>query len=139
MTIQTQKAALYDICLRNLESERATYNNLNRLSAQMIFSLTASPQFDGMLNNKQIFERTSKGAVDVSYSVRQIPSHADIKNNDVVALLKNLAKKQHSTDLAQLTSRIAAVVKYSASAGQDSFVKTKGLITEIIAKLQNKR
>merc|ERR1712178_364183 len=42
--------ALYDICRRNLDIERPTYTNLNRLIAQIISSLTASLRFDGALN-----------------------------------------------------------------------------------------
>ena len=42
--------ALYDICRRNLDIERPTYTNLNRLLAQIISSLTASLRFDGALN-----------------------------------------------------------------------------------------
>merc|ERR1740139_310466 len=36
----------YDICRRNLDIERPTYTNLNRLIAQVISSLTASLRFD---------------------------------------------------------------------------------------------
>ena len=36
--------------LRNLDIERPTYTNLNRLIAQIISSLTASLRFDGALN-----------------------------------------------------------------------------------------
>ncbi len=42
--------ALYDVCRRNLDIERPTYTNLNRLVAQVCSSLTASPRFDGALN-----------------------------------------------------------------------------------------
>merc|ERR1712028_244011 len=42
--------AIYDICRRNLDIERPTYTNLNRLVAQVISSLTASLRFDGALN-----------------------------------------------------------------------------------------
>ena len=42
--------AIYDICRRNLDIERPTYTNLNRLIAQVISSLTASLRFDGALN-----------------------------------------------------------------------------------------
>jgi tubulin alpha len=42
--------AIYDICRRNLDIERPTYTNLNRLIAQCISSLTASLRFDGALN-----------------------------------------------------------------------------------------
>jgi len=42
--------ALYDICRRNLDIERPTYTNLNRLLAQCVSSITASLRFDGQLN-----------------------------------------------------------------------------------------
>jgi len=42
--------AIYDICRNNLNIERPTYTNLNRLIAQVISSLTASLRFDGSLN-----------------------------------------------------------------------------------------
>jgi tubulin alpha len=42
--------AIYDICRRNLDIERPTYTNLNRLIAQVISSITASLRFDGALN-----------------------------------------------------------------------------------------
>ena len=42
--------AIYDICRRNLDIERPTYTNLNRLVAQVVSSVTASLRFDGALN-----------------------------------------------------------------------------------------
>jgi tubulin alpha len=42
--------AIYDICRRNLDIERPTYTNLNRLIGQIVSSITASLQFDGTLN-----------------------------------------------------------------------------------------
>ena len=42
--------ALYDVCRRNLDIERPTYTNLNRLVAQVCSSLTASLRFDGAFN-----------------------------------------------------------------------------------------
>ncbi|CAE7874118.1 unnamed protein product, partial [Symbiodinium sp. KB8] len=50
VTIMYDNEALYDICRRNLDIERPTYTNLNRLIAQIISSLTASLRFDGALN-----------------------------------------------------------------------------------------
>jgi len=48
-------------------------------------------------------------------------------------LVKKLAKKHHSAALAQLASRIAAVERY----GDDPFAKVKGLIEDMITKLQD--
>ena len=42
--------AIYDICRRNLDIERPTYTNLNRLIGQIVSSITSSLRFDGALN-----------------------------------------------------------------------------------------
>merc|ERR1712000_515079 len=42
--------AIYDICRRNLDIERPSYTNLNRLISQIVSSITASLRFDGALN-----------------------------------------------------------------------------------------
>lgn len=42
--------ALYDICARNLNVDRPTYTNLNRLEAQVVSSVTASLRFEGAVN-----------------------------------------------------------------------------------------
>ncbi|CAI9588524.1 unnamed protein product, partial [Staurois parvus] len=41
---------LYDICNRNLNIDRPSYTNLNRLIGQIVSSITASLRFDGALN-----------------------------------------------------------------------------------------
>jgi len=42
--------AIYDIARRNLDIERPSYVNLNRLISQVVSSITASLRFDGALN-----------------------------------------------------------------------------------------
>ena len=42
--------AIYDICQRNLDIERPSFRNLNRLIAQVVSSITASLRFNGALN-----------------------------------------------------------------------------------------
>jgi len=42
--------AIYQLCKNNLDVERPTYTNLNRLISQIVSSLTASLRFDGALN-----------------------------------------------------------------------------------------
>jgi len=91
---------------------------------------------------KKVLAETSSGAVEQSYSFVQVASssrlqtHADLANAEVVNMVKKLAKEHHSAALAQLASRISAVVRYGASAGEDPFVKVKGLISDMIAKLE---
>merc|ERR1740138_1472438 len=55
---------------------------------------------------------------------------------DSVTLVKKLARQHHSAALAQLASRIAAVVRYGEASGDDPFAKVKSLITDMISKLE---
>merc|ERR1712190_110688 len=60
----------------------------------------------------------------------------DLANAEVVTMVKKLAQKQHSAALAQLASRISAVMRLGSSGGDDPFAKVKGLISEMISKLE---
>nr|ADD38668.1 Tubulin alpha chain [Lepeophtheirus salmonis] len=42
--------AIYDICKKNLDIDRPSYTNLNRLISQIVSSITASLRFEGALN-----------------------------------------------------------------------------------------
>eukprot|EP01126_Amoeba_proteus_P066705 TRINITY_DN970_c0_g1_i1.p1 TRINITY_DN970_c0_g1~~TRINITY_DN970_c0_g1_i1.p1 ORF type:complete len:448 (-),score=82.32 TRINITY_DN970_c0_g1_i1:366-1709(-) len=42
--------AIYNICKRNLDIPRPSYNHLNRVTAQIVSSLTSSLRFEGSLN-----------------------------------------------------------------------------------------
>jgi len=85
---------------------------------------------------KSILEETTAGAVGQSYSLLQISTSADLRNSEVVTAVKQLAVKQHSAALNQLASRIQAVIKYGNSNGEDVFAKIKGLISDMITKLE---
>ena len=61
---------------------------------------------------------------------------SDLKNAEVATVVKKLAQKQHSSALAQLASRIEAVLRYGAQAGEDLFVKIKGMISDMDCQAQ---
>merc|ERR1719226_23916 len=89
----------------------------------------------------KILKDTSSGAVAQTYSFVQVArtamrTSADLKKAEVVTAVQKLAKQYHSTALAQLASRISAVIRLGGAAGEDPFVKVKGLITDLIAKLE---
>jgi chromosome segregation ATPase len=84
---------------------------------------------------KKILEESTGGAVSQSYSLLQIKmkSNDDLKNNEVVAAVKKLAKQHGSVKLAQLASKIGSVITYG---GTGVFDKITGLINDMIAKLE---
>jgi peptidoglycan hydrolase CwlO-like protein len=90
---------------------------------------------------KKILEETSSGAVSQTYSLLQISvasqlqTRADLSHMEVITLVKKLAQAHHSAALAQLASKIAAIVRYGG-ASSDVFAKVKGLINELINKLE---
>merc|ERR550532_1779952 len=90
---------------------------------------------------RKILADTSSGAVTQTYSLMQesssrLATRADLTGREVVEMVQRLAKKQHSSALAQLASRIAAVARYGSSNGEDPFAKIKGLIQDMITKLE---
>jgi len=88
---------------------------------------------------KKILEDTTSGAASQTYSMLQVArlqSRADLAGFEVVQLVKQLAKKHHSSALAQLASRMTAAIRFGASGGEDPFAKVKGLIENMIAKLE---
>merc|ERR1719456_1517584 len=75
------------------------------------------------------------GAEEITYSMSQegavsllqvaglgrqrLRTGADLANFEVLRFVRDLARKQHSTALAQLAARISAAVRYGASTGED--------------------
>merc|ERR1712129_625336 len=77
----------------------------------------------------KILVETTSGGVDQTYSLLELSAasklqtRADLAHAEVVVLVKRLARQHHSAALAQLASRVAAVLQYGASNGEDPFVK----------------
>jgi len=82
---------------------------------------------------KAVVENTA-GAGGQTYSFVQISSSLDLRQTEAVQFIKDLAKKQHAPALAQLASRIASAMKLSH--GDDVFAKIKGMIGDMIEKLE---
>jgi len=82
---------------------------------------------------KAVVESTS-GAAEQSYSFMQMSSRSDLSKTEAVQFIKNLAKKQNAPALAQLASRIASAIRLNN--GDDVFAKIKGMIGDMIAKLE---
>merc|ERR1719158_208146 len=85
---------------------------------------------------EKILKESTAGASGQTYSFLQLRTRTDLANTEVVTLVKRLARDHHSAALAQLASRIAVVVRYGGKDGANPFGKIKGLISEMIAKLE---
>merc|ERR1719511_652754 len=91
---------------------------------------------------KKIITESTSGAVSQTYSFLQVGSRMQLKTRldlaraEVVTMVKKLAQKHHSAALAQLASRMSAVRRLGAAGGADPVGKVKGLIADMISKLE---
>merc|ERR1719498_2354254 len=90
-------------------------------------------ELNAIATARKVLKESTGGAAEQSYSFLQLQSRSDMKNAELVTLVKKLAHQHHSAALAQLASRIKAVMSYG---GDDVFAKVKGLISDMIAKLE---
>merc|ERR1719443_1392359 len=81
---------------------------------------------------KKIIKETTSGAASQSYGFLQMSS----TGTDAVRFVRQLAKRQQSTALSQLASRMASEVRFGTGSQADIFAKIKGLITDMIEKLE---
>mmetsp|Transcript_48407 Transcript_48407/g.89157 ORF Transcript_48407/g.89157 Transcript_48407/m.89157 type:complete len:699 (+) Transcript_48407:76-2172(+) len=58
------------------------------------------------------------------------------EGQEIVDMVSKLAARQHSTALSQLASRIGSIMKYASTIGEDPFAKVKGLIQDMIERLE---
>jgi chromosome segregation ATPase len=82
---------------------------------------------------KKILVETTGGAAEQTYSFVQLSQHH--AQTRIVSFMKQLAKRHHSAALAQLSSRIAAVLRFETGA-RGPFDKVKNLIETMITKLE---
>merc|ERR1712203_542591 len=89
----------------------------------------------------KVLTDTTSGAEGQTYSLVQLEkssleSRSDLAGREVLEMVRSLAKKERSSALNQLASRIAAVARYGSVNHADVFAKVKGLIQDMIAKLE---
>jgi len=125
--------------LANGESDLANSNmQCMQVAADHEATIAARSEELGVIAKaKEILQESSSGAVSQSYDFLQIQlkTRTDLANSEVIQAIKDLAVKQHSAALSQLASRVQAVVSYG-SGTEDVFSKIKGMISDMIAKLE---
>jgi len=92
---------------------------------------------------KKVIQEMTGGAESVEYGSAsflqvaarsQLSSFTDLKSFEVVHMVRDLARKEGSTMLSQLAQRAA-----SAMHSRDPFAKIKGLISDMIAKMEEEK
>merc|ERR550532_3704389 len=95
---------------------------------------------------KRVIAEETGGAEKLAYGLDQVSlvqvgraalsSGMDLANFEAVQLVRDLAKKERSPALAQLASRMATAMRLGAGEGDDPFAKVKGLIADMIERLE---
>jgi hypothetical protein len=84
---------------------------------------------------KKAVKDNTGGATEQSYSFLEVSS--DHANGQVVRMIKDLARKQNAPELAQLASRLGSAIRLNH--GADVFAKIKGMISDMIEKLEQEQ
>jgi len=126
-----------DLANGNSELAKATSNCLQTAADHEATVAARAEELKVIAEAKKILQETTSGAVDQTYSFLQtsMNTQLDLKRGEITTIVKTLAKDHHSAALAQLASRIGVVMQYGGSSG-DVFAKVKGLITDMIEKLE---
>merc|ERR1719335_559765 len=66
----------------------------------------------------------------------RLTSGVDLASLEAVRFLKDLARKENFPELEQLASRMSSAMRMGAAVGDDPFAKVKGLISDLIARLE---
>merc|ERR1719491_2260502 len=118
------KAALHQDCM-------------SKASAFEAETKSRGEELTALAKAKQIIEEATGGSAGldqtsfVQLSRSKLTSGAELHRYEAVRLVRNLAREQHSGALVQLASQMTAALHSS-----DAFEKVKGLITDMIAKLE---
>jgi chromosome segregation ATPase len=96
---------------------------------------------------KQVIADSTGGAAAVAYGLNQVSllqltrsrlsSGVDLANYEAVRFVRELGRKQQDPALTQLASRMASAMRLSSGSDQDPFAKVKGLIADMITKLED--
>jgi len=146
---ETQATAVGDLA----QTTKTLANGEETLATTGTTCMTVAADHEATMNSRaeelaaiataqKILKETSSGAVGQTYSFLQLElgsgltTRADLANAEIINLVKKLAREQHSAALAQLASRISALIRYGGSSGEDPFVKIRGLIADMISKLE---
>jgi chromosome segregation ATPase len=112
------------------------HNCLTRAEEYEAETKSRGEELKALATAKQIIKEAVGGAASFLQTSSQINSQVDLANFEVVRLIRDLARKENSAALAQLASRVASTVRFGGGDQADMFGKVKGMITDMIEKLE---
>merc|ERR1719343_1323154 len=125
---ESTKAALHANCMEKAETFEAEVKS-------------RAEELKALAEAKKVLKETTSGAGEQSYAFLQLgsglASGAELAHFEAVRFVQGLAQKQNSKSLAQLAMRMASAIRAGQAAGDDPFAKVKGLISDMIAKLED--
>jgi hypothetical protein len=134
-----------DVTSKDLKADESTRSTLHQdclTKAQDFEAATKSrgEELAALASAKKVIAENTGGAASQSYAFIQIgnklSSGADLAKFEAVRLVRDLAMKENAPALAQLASRMASAMRLSADGG-DPFAKVKGLISDMLDKLES--
>merc|ERR1719281_1006639 len=123
-------------------------NDLSELSQLHHECMTKANEFEAetksraeelkaLANAKKIVIEATSLAQETSFIQRmEVSTEMDLKNIEITRMLRDLSKKHHDPLLAQLASRINSEMRYGGGSKADVFAKIKGLVQDMITKLE---
>jgi chromosome segregation ATPase len=104
-------------------------------------------ELNALASAKKIIGETTGGATSQTYGLNQVSpsfvqtssrlsSSTDLAKFEAVRVVRDLAMSQNSPGLAQLATRMASAMR-SGAGSSDPFAKVKGLIEDMLTKLES--
>jgi len=147
-TKSAAEGSLADVS-KDLAEDKAMLEDVKKDCASYVEEYDASAksraeELAAVRKAKAIIEETTEGAAAIALSQTSAPSFLQVRRvrsaahdpAGAVRFVRELARSRRSPALAQLVSHLASAVRTGARDGEDPFEKVKGLITELIAKLE---
>jgi len=90
---------------------------------------------------KKVITENTSGAESLSYglsqqSFLQLSSGVDLAHFEAIRFVRDLSRKHNAPALAQLANRMATAMRMGGSSKEDIFAKVKGLIADMIERLE---
>merc|ERR1719356_52457 len=120
---QEEKATMHGNCMEKAEEFEAEQKSRGE-------------ELKALATAKKVIIEATSFAQERAYSLVQVGSGEGSTSYQVVKMVRALAKKQQSAALDQLAAQLSSLVRSASRMGEDPFAKIKGLITDLIEKLE---